>query len=422
MEKISITGASLMSIQGNCKEEHLANFNHSEKFEDDFDRKYWDKYFEGKSGRIPLFDPKMFLKNHKSTKFMSRETVIGCVAASQALKDSAFDETEFYNQEFQNALIFGAGVSDSIFPLMPAIIKCIDDCGKMNYQEFGDKGFRNLPPLWILTKLPNTTTGQIAVQNQIRGLSYTMVGGPLNGVTALTQSFELLRNSNINCAICGAAESYTHADYISVLADKGVVSLSDNGLLPFDNSSDGCYLTEGASVFILEKNKYAIKRGARFYAHVLSYCNCYIPYLSEGNTDYVASRIENCMRTAIAKSGFSENDIDFIQANAYGHKKLDSAEAIAISNIFGNNILITSCASYTGYAIGAYGAISVAFAIMQMENNRILPIKRTKKFILEDKLNYVRNMHTHRGIMAVLVNAFSFTGDACSIILMRGEI
>lgn len=422
MRSVGITGMGLMSILGMDTRAHQAVFEQSGGLRPDFDKDYWNGYFAGEAGRIPSFDPKRYIKNPKSIKFMGRQTILGCTSVSQAIQDAALTEEELQKDEYQNALIWGAGVSDSIMPLAPAVTACLYPDGSIDYQKLGTEGYRNLPPLWILEKLPNTTAGQISVQNSIRGLNYTVVNGPLNGMLSIARAFEQLAEQRTNRVICGAAEAYTHADYIYSLDGKGILSLTDRGLMPFGEDSDGCYIAEGAAAFVLEDEETASRRGAGIHARILSCHTRYLPRFTDGGVEYAASRFEQCMRAALDNAGLSVNQIDMIQANACGDPRQDLPEAIAISKLFGSKVPVTSCAPLAGYTLGASGAVSAAYAMLQMERNAVLPIGRTEKFHLQDELNYARDGLRQHEIRHVLINSFSYMGEACSIIMGRGDM
>ncbi|ACL75239.1 beta-ketoacyl synthase N-terminal-like domain-containing protein [Ruminiclostridium cellulolyticum] len=422
MKKVVITGMSLMSILANDKKGHQDIIKLDQMPENKFPISYWDNYFDGEVGSIPFFEPKEFIKNPKSIKFMSRQTILGCTAVAQVIRDAEIDDNQLQKKQFENSLIWGAGVSDSIFPLLPAVIDCIRDDGCIDYKSLGEDGYRNLPPLWILKKLPNTTAGQISVQNCIRGLNYTVVNGPLSGILAFSMAFEHIQSCRSNFTICGAAEERTHSDYIYYLKEKGVISLSTNGLMPFDEQSDGGYIAEGASAFILEDEDSACERGARVYAQVLACSNRYLPHFTDSGYEYAALKFEKCMRTALENAGITAEDIDFIQTSACGDKRLDFPEALAIRSIFGNKVPITSCSSYSGYTLGASGVVSLSYAIMQMEQNLVLPMRKTENKFLEDELNYVvERLQRHKNNY-VLINSFSYMGDACSVVLKRGGV
>lgn len=420
MGKIAITGMSMLSTLGIDKNAHQTML-HGGQLPSGFYRDYWNRYLAGEAGRVPFFDPKEYIRNPKTIKLMSRQTVLACTAASQAIRNAGLCEGELQQEQYQNALVFGTGVNDSIFPMLPAIVKSFDTQGNIDYQKLGESGYRNLPPLWILEKLPNTTAGQIAIQNSIRGLNYTVVNGPINGILAVALGSELLEQQRASRVICGASESYAHADYIYQLEKRGIISQTENGVKPFDEGSDGCYLAEGSSAFVMEDEETAHKRGIRIQAWVLSFKNSYLPLFVNHEKEYTALLLEKCIRGAIEEAGLSPGDIDFIQANGCGYPELDIPEAMAIHHLFGRKPAITTCVPLTGYTLGASGALSVAFALLQLEHNLLLPIGRTQRFYCQEDLNFVVGKPLQKELKTVLINSFSYMGDACCIIMRKGD-
>jgi len=417
MNKVCITGIGIISPLGMNAEEHitaLKNCLSGIKNTSGDSQFFLDQY-----GKVVDFNPKDYIEDRKALKIMSQHTILGCVASSIAMKEARLTKDKIEQEPNDNSIIFGAGVwNGGIVSMIDAIKASLNHNHKVDYAILGNKGYRNLPPLWILPRLPNTTAGQISIQNQIKGLNYSVVNGPNSGAIAIGEAFLNVKTGRSKRVFTGGAEGAANADLFHHFKNKGIVTENVKEAIPFGEESKSSFCGEGASVFVLEE-KGAIDREVKIHGEIVAYNNFYVPEFSSSNIEGISYIYQACINETIKNGGVHWEQVGFIQANASGNPVIDKAEAMAISHVFKGKTPVTSIHSLTGYLFAASGPISLACALFQMNNSFIAPLKSTNNLFFDDKINYVNNGAITANIKYVLVNSFDHTGSACCILIKK---
>lgn len=417
---VVISGIGILSPLGIGLEDHITALKEGKSSL----RASAEGSFANNIGSVPDFSPGKYIENKKALKFFSRQTIFGCTAAELAKQDTGLSVDEIKKKSLSTALIVGSGFTHSLSlkPVSEAIIPCVDENGNLDYSKLGDTGYRNLPPLWILGRLPNTTSGQISIQNGIKGLNYSVVNGINSGIVAIGESFLVLRQQRAVRAFCGAVEDAISPDVFCRMLDEGVISPSIHDSYPFSGKSKGFIGSEGAAILILETEKEAEERGAKPYAEIIGYSNLYIPDRADfGCPEDLVPHFEKCMIKALESADIAADDVDFIQASAGGNSIMDAAEAAAIRKLFGKNPWVTAVQSYIGNTLAASGAISVAISCLELQGGFIAPIISDKSHLLDKSLNYVTGQAVEVDSKICLINSFSYLGEISSLVVRKRD-
>jgi 3-oxoacyl-[acyl-carrier-protein] synthase II len=414
--KAVITGIGIVSSLGITHEDHVAAMRQVKSGLRASEVKNSTYNF----GDIPDYNPADFIKNKKSIRFFSQQTIHGCSAAELAIRDAHLSLEEIGKNSQKNALIIGSGTTQGLRPMSEAIVSATNTDGVVDYEKLGTEGYRLLSPLWMLSRLPNTTAGQISIQNSIQGLNYSVVNGMNSGIVAIGEAFIAVKDKRVSRVVCGGVEDEIYADYVSKLRTECLVSESIDDSKPFCSNSKGILCSEGSSICIVEDEKEAQSRDANIYGEIIGYSNYYIPHLEkEKSGDDIARHFEKSMQKALQMAQISCGDIDFIQASACGNPNLDFAEALAIKNVFGKKPFITAAQPYIGNTLAASGAISVAFACLALQANIVAPLLYSNSLFFDSDLRYVKNNAIENENKICLVNAFSHLGEICSLIIRK---
>ena len=260
MEKIVISGIGMLSSIGIDIDSHVQVIKEGKidciEAEDSFGQ------LVRKTKEVNI---KKFVKNKKSVRFFGKQTIIGCYCAKMAKDDAKIADADIAENERRNALIIGAGYSQSLLPMADALVECIEEDGKVNYDKVGNEGYRQLSPLWILSRLPNTTAGQISIENGIKGFNYTVVNGVNSGIVAVGEAFLSIMQDRADCVFCGGIEDEVLPDFIYELQKDHLLAESSQGNKVFSETSTGSTIGEGGCVLILEKESKAKDRNAELY-------------------------------------------------------------------------------------------------------------------------------------------------------------
>ena len=117
-----------------------------------------------------------------------------------------------------------------------------------------------------------------------------------------------------------------------------------------------------------------------------------------------AIAIKNCL----ARSNLKPQDIDYIHAHGTSTKLNDSNEASLIQYLFPNSVAVSSTKGSTGHTLGASGALGVAWCLLAIQSQQLLPCVGLTK--VEFPINLVRRSHKSE-IKHTLCFSFGFGGQ-----------
>ena len=300
------------------------------------------------AGELKDFDPAEWM-DFKAARRTDRNVVMGVGAAKQALADSGLEITPENRDEI--GVIFGSGGGG------PQLL--------MDNKALWDtKGARSVSPFFIANMLPDTASGQIAIETGIRGHNMCVVTACSTGTHNIGEAAEGIRRGDFIAALTGATESPLHE-----MVHIGFTNMRGMGLprpgepiqtvsRPFDKTRDGFVLGEGAGAMVLEDLDYAKARGAKVYAEVVGYGSAadawdLIQPVEKGDG------VRRAMQMALERHGVRPDEIDLINPHGTSTPLGDLREAQAIWAVFGDhtpNIAISATKSLTGHLMGAAGA------------------------------------------------------------------
>ncbi|KAG7021364.1 3-oxoacyl-[acyl-carrier-protein] synthase II, chloroplastic [Cucurbita argyrosperma subsp. argyrosperma] len=187
---------------------------------------------------------------------------------------------------------------------------------------------------------------------------------------------------------------------------------------PWDISRDGFVMGEGAGVLLLEELEHAKKRGAEIYAEFLGgslTCDAY--HMTEPRPD--GAGVILCIEKALAQSGVSREDVNYINAHATSTPAGDLKEYQALLHCFGNNpeLKVNSTKSMIGHLLGAAGAVEAVAVIQAIRTGWVHPNINLENPDEGVDMNVLVGPKKERfDIKAALSNSFGFGGHNSSII------
>jgi 3-oxoacyl-[acyl-carrier-protein] synthase-1 len=185
---------------------------------------------------------------------------------------------------------------------------------------------------------------------------------------------------------------------------------------PFDRDRDGLVPGGGAATVILESLESAQKRGATILAEVVGY-----GFSSNGqhiSNPSVDGQVRSIGR-AIADSGLSSSDIQYINAHATSTPAGDGSEAEAIYQVFGGKTPVSSTKSMTGHECWMAGASEIVYSMLMMQNGFIAPnINFEHPDEHSAKINIIPQT-LKKEFDIFLSNSFGFGGTNSSLIVKK---
>ncbi len=190
---------------------------------------------------------------------------------------------------------------------------------------------------------------------------------------------------------------------------------------PFDKDRDGFVMGEGAATLVLEELEHAKARGATIVAEVLGYGftdDAYHITAPEASGDGA----KRCFANAIADSGLTPKDIDYINAHGTSTPYNDRTESAAIRAVFGDDamrVAVSSTKGHTGHLLGGAGALEALITAMAIREGVVPPTINYKTPDPECDINIVANEPQKREIRYALTNNLGFGGHNATICLGR---
>lgn len=275
---------------------------------------------------VPEFDPRPYFRAPKAMKVADRRTRMLIAAASMALADARIDSIA---DPERAAVMVGTSGSDLQAQELSRALRGVA-CDDITC--FAENLLARLNPLWLLVNLPNMAAGHVSIQFGFRGPNNTIMTDWIAGLQAIGEAFDLIRSGEADTALAGGAET--------ALLPFALAALAAAGLL-----EDGFIAGEGAAMVVLEEEQRARERGARIHGEIVGY----------GSS---AASLEDCLRSA-AVPGERRSVI------AGGATRAQrAAEKDAVKAVFGGAV-VESMTPFTGHALGASGAVSLALASIQ---------------------------------------------------------
>lgn len=277
-----------------------------------------------------------------------------------------------------------------------------------------------------ILKMPiSAIANHVAQAYRAGGVVTNVANACAAGTISIAYASDLIRAGKADVVIAGGTDAFSSVPYAGFLS---LHALDENSCSPF-NRSHGITLGEGAGAVIVESYEHAVARGARIYCEVAG------SGISSDAHHITAPRPDgegqmSAIRAAIAHSGLTESDIDYVNAHGTGTAKNDEAEFLSLHTIFDgkhDDLAVSSTKAMTGHCLGAAGAIEAVFAIKALVENTIPPTLGYKEEDLPllaekaGKMDFCPNLPQKKNLHAVMNNSFAFGGNNASIIFDKNE-
>ena len=251
-------------------------------------------------------------------------------------------------------------------------------------------------------------------------------GGPVllattacsSGNAAIAHAFDLIAAGDADVFVAGGADVFTRLIYCG-FQRMGVLSASI--CRPFDKGRDGVSFGEGAGAVVLESLEHAQARGARVLAELPGYGMSndahHITAPGPHGEGFVRA-----VRQALATSGLSLEQVDYVSAHGTGTPYNDKGESEAMVTLFGERakqVPISSLKSLIGHTNGAASAIETVACVLAIQNGAVPPTINWREPDPEFDLDYVPGSGRPHPVRVCLNLAAGFGGHNVCLVLER---
>jgi len=322
---------------------------------------YWDPTVVDcqAAGEVHDFDSNLWM-DFKAVRRTDKNVVFAVAAAKQAVADSGLEIGPANSEDV--GVIFGSGVGG------PGLMA--DAIQTMKTRP------RSVSPFFIANMLPDTASGQIAIETGARGHNMCIVTACSTGTHNIGEAAEGIRRGDFSSVITGSTETpLFEVGYVGFTNMRGMGTPREGQPLtdisrPFDRSRNGFVLGEGAGAMVLEDLEYAKARGAKVYAEVVGYGSAadawdLIQPIDKGDGT------RRAMEMALERHGVPRDQVDLINPHGTSTPLGDLRESQAIWSVFGERtpeIAISGTKSMTGHLMGAAGAVESIFTVLSVHH------------------------------------------------------
>lgn len=385
----------------------------------------WDTIVSGRSAvsTISQFDTSDFvthiaaeIKDYDPTAYMDakdarrndRSVQFAANAANQCLQDVPLDRMDLDRV----GCVIGSGIGG------------IDTLEKQ-HETFLNRGPGKVSPFFIPMMISDMSAGYVSIVHGLRGPNYATVSACASGGNAIADAFLLIKAGMADAVVTGGTEAavtpMSLAGFCSVKALSKRNDEPEKASRPFDAERDGFVLGEGAGILFVEELEHARARGADIL------CELTGAGLT-GDAHHITAPPPDghgavrAMSAALAGSGISPSEIDYINAHGTSTQLNDASETAAIKTVFGDHaykLMVSSTKSMIGHLLGAAAAVEAIFCTLALKHGIVPPTINLDHRDPDCDLDYVPHESRRVDIRTALSNSFGFGGHNVSLLFKR---
>jgi len=195
-------------------------------------------------------------------------------------------------------------------------------------------------------------------------------------------------------------------------------AVSDEQCMPFSKNRNGINIGEGAALFLMTAKPSGVKL-----CGVGEASDAY--HISAPHPEGVGASA--AMQAAIQQANISPDDIDYVNLHGTATAQNDTMESIAVLNVLGEKVPVSSTKGRIGHTLGASGAIEVGFCYLTLSGlneNGLLPLHAWDGQPDENsqQLHFVQQgdfLDKSKRRHYCLSNSFAFGGSNVTVVIGR---
>ncbi|MDO5559034.1 MAG: beta-ketoacyl-[acyl-carrier-protein] synthase family protein [Oscillospiraceae bacterium] len=277
----------------------------------------------------------------------------------------------------------------------------------------------------IVKGMPSAPASWLSIINGLKGPSFNISTACASSAYAIATACQFIKSGICDIVIAGGTGSCVTSVQINGFNQIMAMSVNNDdpagACRPFSKSRDGFILGEGAGTLILESEESAKARNAHIYAELSGFA------MTEEAVDITAPEADGkgmarCMSLALENSGYTPDQVDYINAHGTSTYLNDKYETMAIENVFGDKarkIPVSSSKSMIGHTLGACGAIESIITIMTINTGIITPTINYNDPDPELQLDYVPNVCRNSEVNVAITNSFGFGGHDATLVFNK---
>ena len=333
-----------------------------------------------------------------SQQTISRTALLGMVAAKEALEDAKLKL--LLSRSSQQPLRIGFISATSV--------------GGMDLSEHFYESFKENPARGRLREVIShdcgASTEQIASYLGISDFITTISTACSSAANAIMLGARMIKHGQLDAVVVGGTDALCR---FTLNGFNSLMILDKAHCRPFDRSRTGLNLGEGAGYLVLQSES-SLQRTP--YCELSGYANTNEAYHQTGSSPEGDGAFLS-MSEAIASSGISPEEIDYINVHGTGTPGNDASEGMALRRIFGKHVPpFSSVQAFIGHTLGASEGIEAVYSVLSIYKGMIYPNLNFTDAMPETELIPETSFREGVSVRHVLSNSFGFGGNDSSLL------
>jgi len=361
------------------------------------------------SAEVKDFDPDA-LFGRRDARRMDRYAQFALAAAREAIEDAKFPDDPEVRDRTGAIVATGIGgiitVENTTFEVGPT------------------QRWDRISPFFVPMLMGNAASAQISMNYGLRGPVFAVGSACASANDAFTVAYDKIVLGDADAIVTGGSEATVIPTAMGGFCSmKAMTTRNDDpthASRPFDKERDGFVLGEGAGILVLEEREFALARGARIYAELLSYGQSADAF-HIAQPDPESRGVILAMQRALARSGVTPEQVGYVNAHGTSTPLGDAAESQAIERVFGDHavsgkLAVSSTKSMHGHLLGAAGAIEGIATALALHHGIIPPTTNYEFPDPQCRLDYVPNVARQADLQVAMSNGFGFGGHNTTVV------
>ena len=271
-----------------------------------------------------------------------------------------------------------------------------------------------------------TIASEISMAYDLHGFSHLISTGCTSSTDAIGYAYRNLKLGVCDYIVTGGADAAITEGVMTGFCMMRIVSnmwndQPEKGSRPFTANRDGFILSEGAWMFVMEREETARARGAHIYAEVAGYgstCDAY----HRVRMDESGEEPARAMTLAMKDAGVDPGDVGYVNYHGTSTDLNDRIETRAVKLAFGEHatrLAGSATKSMIGHPQGACGSAGVAATLMAFRDDILPPTINLDTPDPECDLDYIPNVARAGHIDVAVCNTIAFGSKNSALVLKR---
>src|SRR6266852_5421824 len=348
------------------------------------------------------FDPEQWVDS-KNIRHVARVVPMALAATDEALRDANLDPTTLDLETRQQiGVMLGSGGGAVEF-------------SERMYELWFNDAERQASIYSIPSGTIGTIASEISMAYDLHGFWHLISTGCTSSTDAIGYAYRNLKLGVVDYIIAGGADSTITEGILTGFCIMRIVANSFNdrpeeASRPFTKNRDGFVLSEGAWMFVMEREETAKARGAHIYAEVAGYgstCDAH----HRVRLDESGEEPARAMSLAMKDAGIDPQQVGYLNYHGTSTDLNDRVETRAVKLAFGNHankLPGSATKSMIGHPQGACGAAGVAATLMALRDDVLPPTINLDTRDPECDLDYVPDLGRRAAIESAVCNTIAF--------------